>query len=99
MVLWEKDEQNVKQIGELLYLDSGTLTPVLKRMEKIGILCRKRSVDDDRVVVNKLTEKGQNLKETLLEIPSKLFLQSGLEMEEVHRLMTDLNRLLGKMSH
>lgn len=63
MVLWENDEINIKELGERLYLDSGTLTPLLKALENKGFIKRSRDLNDERSVVIKLTKKGMNLKE------------------------------------
>lgn len=63
MVLWENDEINIKELGERLYLDSGTLTPLLKALENKGFIKRSRDLNDERNVVIKLTKKGINLKE------------------------------------
>src|SRR5579875_3340210 len=62
LVLWEMDELTVSQLGERLYLDSGTLTPLLKRMESMGLITRRRSETDERKVYIYLTEQGQDLK-------------------------------------
>ena len=59
LLLWEHEELNVKRMGELLYLDSGTLTPMLKRMEQHGIIIRKRSAEDERSVTIRLTDEGR----------------------------------------
>lgn len=59
LLLWEHEELNVKRMGELLYLDSGTLTPMLKRMEQHGIIMRKRSAEDERSVTIRLTDEGR----------------------------------------
>jgi len=99
MVLWEDDNLNVKQIGKKLYLDSGTLTPVLKKMEKLNIINRHRSDVDDRIVINELSKKGLSLKDSLLGVPFELFDQSGLDIKEAQNMIIDLKSLLGKISH
>ena len=71
MVLWEQDGLQVSEIGEKLLLDSGTLTPLLKKMEAQGYLTRTRSKLDERSVIVTLTEKGKKLKEEVGEIPMK----------------------------
>lgn len=72
MALWERDDVLVGELGEKLYLDTGTLTPVLKRLEADGYLVRERSRPDERLVSVKLTEKGWALKESLKELPQKI---------------------------
>ncbi|MDR3010748.1 MAG: MarR family transcriptional regulator [Sphingobacterium sp.] len=73
MALWENDEQTVNQLGGKLYLDNGTLTPLLKRLESKSLLTRTRSKEDERVVKIKLTEQGVALKEKASCIPMQIF--------------------------
>ena len=72
MILWENKSVTVKQLGELLLLDSGTLTPLLKRMEVNGLLIRKRSLEDERIVDISITDKGEGMGKMVEHIPSKL---------------------------
>ncbi len=72
MVLWEKESVNVGQLGEALHLDAGTLTPLLKRLEKAGYVTRERSKDDERVTVISITPEGDELKEKCKDIPMKM---------------------------
>ncbi len=72
LVLWEENTKSVKQIGEKLFLESNTLTPLLKRLEQKQIIVRKRDKNDERAVLISLTEIGQKLKEKALNIPSKV---------------------------
>lgn len=72
MVLWEKDDITVSELGKKLYLDSGTLTPLLKKMEKEGFLTRKRSAEDERRVEIKLTKKGRDLKKKAIDVPKNV---------------------------
>ncbi|AWG23134.1 MarR family transcriptional regulator [Flavobacterium faecale] len=83
MVLWEQDEQAVNQIGDKLQLDSGTLTPLLKRMEQKNFVARIRSKIDERSVNIILTEEGKALKEQAASIPGQL-------MESMHLSLEDL---------
>ncbi len=69
LILWEKDEQIVSQIGEQLFLDSATLTPLLKRLEKQGLLKRRRAASDERQVVISLTTAGRHLKAKAAVVP------------------------------
>lgn len=72
MVLWEKESVNVGQLGEVLHLDAGTLTPLLKRLEKAGYVTRERSREDERVTVIRITPEGDRLKEKCKDIPMKM---------------------------
>lgn len=98
MVMWEKKEINVKELGNYLFLDSGTLTPVLKKLEQKAYITRKRSDLDERVLNVTITEEGEMLKEKALEIPSKIGQCTCLEPEEAMQLYTILNKLLGSFS-
>lgn len=72
MVIWEKKEISVHELGDILYLDSGTLTPVLKKLESFGYIERHRSTIDERVVEARLTEKGQAFKEEVSKVPEQM---------------------------
>lgn len=72
MVLWEKESVNVGQLGSILHLDAGTLTPLLKTLEKNGYVTRERSKEDERITIVSLTKKGMDLKEKCKDIPFKL---------------------------
>lgn len=93
MVLWEKEEVNVKELGKHLYLDSGTLTPVLKKLEQKGYVTRKRDTKDERVLNVAVTEKGMELREDALQIPARV--GEGIQMTG-DELIT-LNGLLRKL--
>lgn len=97
LVLWEKDNITVKELGERLLLDSGTLTPLLKKLENMEILKRIRDTHDERNVYVKLTEKGIALKDKALELPSKVLCGTGLSIEEAVSLREELKVLLSKM--
>ncbi|KFC20085.1 MarR family winged helix-turn-helix transcriptional regulator [Chryseobacterium sp. FH1] len=86
MTLWEKDDLTVNQVGEILQLDNGTLTPLLKRLESKDYLTRKRSKEDERVVKIHLTEKGRTLKEKATCIPIELAKAMNLSLEEMVQL-------------
>lgn len=94
LVLWEKDEVSVKEIGERLFLDSGTLTPLLKNLEKKGLLTRNRSKEDERVTIAKLTEEGKALREKALKVPEQVVSCVKLEPEEALQLYTLLYKIL-----
>ena len=72
LALWETDHQTVSELGEKLYLDSGTLTPLLKKLEQAGYVERRRKTADERSVVISLTASGSDLKQVATEIPKKL---------------------------
>lgn len=97
LVLWERREITVKALGESLYLDSGTLTPVLKKLESKGYIRRSRSQSDERSVVITLTEQGLSLREAAREIPLQMGQCVGLPLEdaaELHRLLHKLMAVL-----
>jgi DNA-binding MarR family transcriptional regulator len=93
LVLWENDGLSVSEIGERLYLDSGTLTPLLKRMEAAGLVSRARSERDERVVLVHLTSAGQRLKKRARTVPEQLFCRLQMAPEDFLRLRGDVKRL------
>ena len=97
MVMWEKKQVSVKQLGEMLFLDSGTLTPVLKKLEQKGYVSRARSKEDERVLDVTLTESGEALKEKALDVPRQMSTCVNLEPEEAVALQRILNKLLGNI--
>lgn len=96
MVLWEKGSLTVKELGDRLFLDSGTLTPMLKKMEAKGFLTRTRSTEDERNLIIAITEKGEKLKEQAVYIPAKMAQCSNLESDEAMTLYRILHKLLDK---
>lgn len=94
LVLWEKKSLNVKTLGDALLLDSGTLTPLLKKLEAKGYLTRKRSFEDERTLIVTLTEKGEQLKEQAAGIPAKVSKNIGFSADEGEELYRLLNKLL-----
>lgn len=95
MVFWEQKKCSVKELGGRLYLDSGTLTPVLKSLEAKGFVRRYRSAEDERVLLVEITEKGERLRGSALEIPRKVGGCVRLAPDEVKTLYELLYRLLG----
>ncbi|MCR5773510.1 MAG: MarR family transcriptional regulator [Lachnospiraceae bacterium] len=91
MVLWEHETINVGKLGSILHLDAGTLTPLLKRLEKAGYVTRDRSVEDERVTVIGITPEGNALKEKCKDIPMKMAANSSAlnekEAGELYRLL------------
>uniref|UniRef100_UPI0040570012 MarR family winged helix-turn-helix transcriptional regulator n=1 Tax=Acetatifactor sp. TaxID=1872090 RepID=UPI0040570012 len=96
MVLWERKSVNVKELGECLYLDSGTLTPLLKKLEAKGLVTRMRSEKDERNLVVAITEEGEKIKEKAVEIPIQIAGCTNLTTEEGMMLYHILYKLLGK---
>ncbi|MDO3660267.1 MarR family winged helix-turn-helix transcriptional regulator [Bacillus sp. C28GYM-DRY-1] len=94
LLLWEHKTLTVKKMGELLYLDSGTLTPMLKRMEQQGLITRKRSEEDERSVLISLTEDGELLKEKAADIPETILGLSNQSGENLKQLKSALYTLL-----
>ena len=93
LVLWEIDGLSVSQLGQRLSLDSGTLTPLLKRLETLGHIERRRASDDERRVDIFLTSQGRQLRELALDIPSQLACASACELDEVIALTQRLTQL------
>lgn len=94
MVLWENESVNVKTLGDKLFLDSGTLTPMLKKMEQSGLIARTRDGADERNVVITLTDKGDKLKDSAADIPRKVGGCINLSREESLTLYTLLYKIL-----
>lgn len=94
MVMWEQKEITVKALGEKLFLDSGTMTPVLKSLESKGYVTRKRSTTDERSVSVFLTDRGEALKEKAVDIPAKVAGCVGLEPAEAAVLYEMLYKIL-----
>ena len=94
MALWEHESLNVGQLGSILHLDAGTLTPLLKRLEKMGYVTRGRSREDERITVISITPEGDALKEKCKDIPAKLaggdFHLSDKDAGELYRLLHQL---------
>ncbi|MDF6017091.1 MarR family transcriptional regulator [Streptomyces sp. JH34] len=98
MVLWEHGPLPVKTIGERLHLDSGTLSPLLKRLESAGFVRRERSPEDERSVTVHLTDSGSELHERALPVPRAILRATGLSVEEILALQETLGRLTASLS-
>ncbi|MCQ6562000.1 MarR family winged helix-turn-helix transcriptional regulator [Paenibacillus mendelii] len=98
LVLWEKDDIAVKTLGERLHLDSGTLTPLLKKLEASDLIRRERDREDERSVIVRLTEQGQSLRERASGIPSQVFQQTKLSPEQIASLREQLHELTAVIS-
>ena len=95
MVLWEEKAVSVKELGERLMLDSGTLTPLLKKMEAKRLITRARSAEDERVLIVGLTPEGEALRERALDVPAKMAQCSKLDPEDAVQLHRILYKMLG----
>ena len=96
MVMWEKKSLNVKELGECLYLDSGTLSPLIKKLESKGLITRKRSDKDERNLIVEITSEGENLKEQAVDIPMQIAGCTNLSEEEAMLLYSLLYKILGE---
>ena len=94
MVLWEHHATTVKSLGQELYLDSGTLTPLLKKLEDKGLVTRRRSEQDERNLIVTLTEKGAALREEALHIPAEMTKCVNLPKEDIRELYRMLYQML-----
>ena len=94
MVLWEDVQINVKELGARLYLDSGTLTPVLKRLEQKNLIIRQRDVKDERSLIVSLTDEGRQLREKAVEVPYKMAGCVALDEKDVKELYRILHKML-----
>ena len=96
MVMWEKRCLNVKELGECLYLDSGTLSPLIKKLEAKGLITRKRSDKDERNLIVEITAEGECLKEQAVNIPMQIAGCTNLSDEEAMLLYSLLYKILGE---
>jgi len=98
MVLWEKESLNVKELGSMLYLDSGTLTPLLKKLEAKGYVTRSRCKEDERNLIISITEKGDALKERAANIPGDMTSKFvNISDEEIKTMYHALYKLLSQV--
>jgi DNA-binding MarR family transcriptional regulator len=97
LVLWEQDDVAVKEIGERLFLDSGTLTPLLKRLEAAGLIKRTRSKQDERQVLIALTAQGGTLREKAKMVPEAILAASACSIDELSALKTELTALRDRL--
>ncbi|CAM3138829.1 MarR family transcriptional regulator [Chryseobacterium flavum] len=99
MILWDEDGLTVSHIGDKLFLDSGTLTPLLKRLESKGFITRKRKKEDERVVEVFLDEAGRQLQQKACEIPGKIQEKLGIQPEELLHLKDTVLKILNKIEN
>lgn len=97
LALWEHDNQSVSEIGERLRLDSGTLTPVLKRLESAGLVKRARNRADEREVEISLTDRGAQLKLDAVGVRHDIVCRLGMSEDEIKRLRTDIDTVLSRL--
>ncbi|MFE1315364.1 MarR family winged helix-turn-helix transcriptional regulator [Streptomyces sp. NPDC058755] len=93
LVLWEQGDLPVKKLGEHLRLDSGTLSPLIKRLEGAGLVRRERSAQDERSVQVRLTEEGVALREQALQVPRRIMAATGFDLAEIGELRERLDQL------
>lgn len=98
LALWEEDGVTVSTLGARLYLDSGTLTPLLKRLEKAGFLTRERNEEDERQVLIRLTHEGRALKKRATDIPRKIIAATGANVPEIINLRKRLKKLRSELA-
>lgn len=99
LVLWEQEKINFKKLGQRLHLDSGTLTPVVKKLESMGLVIKYRNKDDDRVVTVELTEKGRQLKDKILEVPDAVFCNFKGKEDNLIMLKKQLDEFLSELDN
>jgi DNA-binding MarR family transcriptional regulator len=97
LLLWEHEKMSVKEIGCELWLDSGTLTPLLKRMEETGLVNRLRCMDDERIVHVQLTKEGKQLRHKAMAIPENIFSDLSISHAQLKSLKKELSAILNKM--
>lgn len=97
MIMWDKKEINVKSLGECLYLDSGTLTPLLKKLEAKGFITRERCSTDERSIIVKITEEGEALKEKAISVPASVSGCIDLSSEDAFQLYRILHKILANI--
>lgn len=94
LVVWEYEKITVKEMGQKLHLDSGTLTPVLKKLQSMDLIVKYRDKNDDRVVIVELSEKGKELKDKIIDVPEQMYCKLGSNIEDAIELKKMLDKLL-----
>jgi DNA-binding MarR family transcriptional regulator len=97
LVLWERDGVSVSEIGERLYLNSATLTPLLKRIEALGLISRRRAHEDERQVIVSLSRAGREMRQKTEEVPYGVFHASGCTVDELVAIKQQLDRLRSRL--
>lgn len=98
LALWERSPRTVGALGEALFLDSGTLTPLLKRMESAGLVTRQRDAEDERRVLVSLTPRGEAMQSDAICIPQRLASDSNLTREQAETVRAAVRDLIGTLS-
>jgi len=98
LVLWEGDGITVSELGERLFLDSATLTPLLKRLQAAGLVSRERGIEDERQVLVRLTSEGRALRSKAKSVPESVFCASGCKPEQLQAMRRDLEQLRTSLS-
>ena len=94
LVVWEYEKITVKEMGQKLHLDSGTLTPVLKKLQSMDLIDKYRDKNDDRVVIIEVSEKGRELKDKITDVPEQMYCRLGSKVEDAIQLKKMLDKLL-----
>ncbi len=94
MAMWEHEQLSAKELGAILYLDSGTLTPVLKTLEKKGFVVRQRSKDDERSLILSLTPSGKNLQDKAASVPEAMMKCIDMSLDDLHTLHKLLHKFM-----
>ena len=97
--LWEKDNVTIKELGSRLFLDSGTLTPLLKKMEGQGLITRTRSKEDERTVYINLTEEGKKLRHKCEDVPKQMMCYNFLDVQNAGALLQSLHTMMTKITN
>ena len=97
LFLWENGDSKMKEISKTLFLDSGTLTPVIKKLENTGYIKRERDKSDERDLIVSVTEEGKKLKEKALEIPEQILCKKNLSFEKYTLLKKEFDELLKQL--
>ncbi|CUN90429.1 MAG: MarR family transcriptional regulator [Sarcina ventriculi] len=98
LVLWEDEKITIKELCKKLYLDSGTITPVIKKLEAMGLLIKYRDKSDERIVNVELTDKGRELKEEIVKVPEQVSCKVNGSMEDLLILKNLLEKVLDEIS-
>ncbi len=98
LVLWEDEKITIKELCKKLYLDSGTITPVIKKLEAMGLLVKYRDKSDERIVNAELTDKGRELKEEIVKVPEQVSCKVNGSMEDLLILKNLLEKVLDEIS-
>ena len=98
LVLWEDEKITIKELCKKLYLDSGTITPVIKKLEAMGLLIKYRDKSDERIVNVELTDKGRELKEEIVKVPEQVYCKVNGSMEDLLILKNLLEKVLDEIS-